>query len=1023
MKLLYVIHQFFPECYSGTEQYCLAAAREARRRGDEVVILSLVPDFGRDHPPLFVYDQPYDDFRVLRLRHWFRLQPNDQLRDYENPLVAARFGEVLDEVKPDAVHVFHLRFLGSDCLGTARDRGIRTVVHLMDYWYLCPRFTLLRSDGEVCDGPPEGGLGCIPCHYPELRGAWQDDDVRERALDLARDYRSSPDGVDQASRIAAVVRRVPVQMQRLALADVVIAPSRFLAAMFERNGFPADRIRVVPYGLEPDRVRRIEVERPRNPLRIAFAGIFSPWKSPHLVVDAVRKIDAPLRLALHGPDEEPAFADYIGAMKRSAEGDDRIVFPGPYDHQQLSQVLADTDLIVVPSTWYENTPFVILEAFEAGVPVVASDLGGMAELIVEGANGFTFANGDSDSLAEVLRRCLRPTRAVGWTAPRTARHHRRQLPGLPLAVRRVFLIHVRHLRNPRQAPRNGPKAGPRRSAPGRAGRRRTGASARRRPGAAGPPRGRPVGPRPQGAARPESGRRRVKPTQAAAGLLCWPAIHAWGLGIAACTLLLDAAVTPFVALTRTRPKPADAEVASRNASIIVLNYDGRHYLERLLPSLERAVAETPGDHEILLVDNGSGDGSADFVEAEFPALRVLRLPENRYFIRGNRAGVEAAERDVLVFVNNDMEVEPEFLQHLLAGFDAEDVFAVTSRIEMDSNQVETGRTRALFRRGALHFVHSDGPREGLIPALWAGGGSSAFDRRKFEELGGFETLYDPCYVEDVSLSYRAWRRGWRVVFAPRSGTRHVHQGTSSVVFTPSAKLRIELRNRELFFWRSITDPWMVVARALWLPWNVMKRAGAIGYRDQLAALLAALPRLPAAWLARQRGRFTSQRTDAEVMRLANSVRRHRASLGLPCPRSPVALCLSSQERAPLVLDGFTVIEQVVEMPPAERATFEARVRGVPRRFWNAVGHGAITDELTDAVREIDHDVVLFRDPWALAATPQNLVDERAVLVDDVSATLDPAERGFVEKISRGVRVARSAEPERLRAQCVDAARG
>ena len=90
-------------------------------------------------------------------------------------------------------------------------------------------------------------------------------------------------------------------------------------------------------------------------------------------------------------------------MRQNAAGDDRISFPGPYDQDQLAQVLADADVLVVPSTWYENTPFVILEAFEAGVPVVASDLGGMSELVDPGQNGYLFEAGNATSLATVLR--------------------------------------------------------------------------------------------------------------------------------------------------------------------------------------------------------------------------------------------------------------------------------------------------------------------------------------------------------------------------------------------------------------------------------------------------------------------------------------------------------------------------------------------------------------------------------------------------------------------------------------------
>ena len=76
MRLLYVIHQFFPDCHSGTEQYCLATAREARRRGDEVTVLSLNWESHRDMPPIRLFELPYDGFRVLRLDHWQRLNPN-----------------------------------------------------------------------------------------------------------------------------------------------------------------------------------------------------------------------------------------------------------------------------------------------------------------------------------------------------------------------------------------------------------------------------------------------------------------------------------------------------------------------------------------------------------------------------------------------------------------------------------------------------------------------------------------------------------------------------------------------------------------------------------------------------------------------------------------------------------------------------------------------------------------------------------------------------------------------------------
>ena len=390
MRLLYVIHQFFPDCHSGTEQYCLAAAREARRRGHEVTVLSLHARHEDEMPSVQLFELPYDGFRVVRLNHWRRMNPNDVLRDYENLHLDGWFQRVLDDVKPQAVHFFHLRQLGSNLIGVARRNGLRTVVNLMDFWYLCPRFTLLRRDGSLCEGPPEGGAGCVACEYPELAGV------------AAADTREASDA--PPSRHRALLDRAATQFRHLAEADVVFAPSRFLAGMFVRNGFPASRLTVLPYGLEPDRIQAIPVTRPRRPLRLGFCGVLSPWKAPHLAVEAVRSTTADVTLQVHGRVDEPMFQDYIDRMRAAATGDPRIVFAGPYAAAQAPRVFADMDVLIVPSTWYENTPFVVLEAFAAGVPVLASDLGGLAEVVRDGENGTLFRAGDAASLRAAIER-------------------------------------------------------------------------------------------------------------------------------------------------------------------------------------------------------------------------------------------------------------------------------------------------------------------------------------------------------------------------------------------------------------------------------------------------------------------------------------------------------------------------------------------------------------------------------------------------------------------------------------------
>jgi len=389
MRLLYVIHQFFPDCHSGTEQYCLAMAKEARRRGDEVTVLSLHWDHERDEPPIKLFEQPYDDFRVLRLNHWQGLNPNDVLRDYDNPHLEDWFQGVLDDVRPEVVHLFHLRQLGSNLVPVARRFGARVVASLTDFWFLCPRFTLLRGDGALCDGPPDEGAGCVACHHPELVGVEPAEGVAERTGE-------SP------QRLRALLDRKQVQLERLELVDAIVAPSRFLAGMFVDNGLPPERLQVLPYGLEPGRIVPLPAERPRQPLRLGFCGVLSPWKGLHLLVEAVRDSAAEVTLSVHGRTEEPMFQDYIDGVLQRAAGDERITFAGPYGEGEAPKVFADIDVLVVPSTWYENTPFVVLEAFAAGVPVIASDLGGLSEAVEDGINGLLFRPGEAQSLRTAI---------------------------------------------------------------------------------------------------------------------------------------------------------------------------------------------------------------------------------------------------------------------------------------------------------------------------------------------------------------------------------------------------------------------------------------------------------------------------------------------------------------------------------------------------------------------------------------------------------------------------------------------
>jgi glycosyltransferase involved in cell wall biosynthesis len=200
----------------------------------------------------------------------------------------------------------------------------------------------------------------------------------------------------------------------MAHVDMFLAPSQFLLERYVDWGIPRDRIRFEDYGRIP-RERAPEPQReaggPRN--RIAFFGQLNHYKGVDVLLDAMtmlneRGIDA--NLSLHGanlelqtPEFQQEFAEHLEATKRTGNN---VAMRGPYAPDQLPQLMAEADWVVVPSRWWENSPLVIQEAFLHGRPVICGDIGGMVEKVSDGVDGLTFHAGDRTSLAAALERAV-----------------------------------------------------------------------------------------------------------------------------------------------------------------------------------------------------------------------------------------------------------------------------------------------------------------------------------------------------------------------------------------------------------------------------------------------------------------------------------------------------------------------------------------------------------------------------------------------------------------------------------------
>jgi GT2 family glycosyltransferase len=281
------------------------------------------------------------------------------------------------------------------------------------------------------------------------------------------------------------------------------------------------------------------------------------------------------------------------------------------------------------------------------------------------------------------------------------------------------------------------------------------------------------------------------------------------------------------------------------ASIVIPNYNGKKLLAAHLAQVIRHAA----GFEIIIVDDGSTDGSASFIKTDFPDVKVIELAQNRGFSTAVNIGVKAATSEVVVLLNTDIVPQAGFLEQLLPHFQDPQVFAVGCLDESaEKGGIEKrGRGIGSFTRGFLH--HRRGSANDTN-TLWASGGSSAFSKKLWTSLGGMDPLYNPFYWEDIDLSYRALKSGYRVLFEARSVVRHEHDvGSIKTQFSPGAIKRIAYRNQIIFVWKNITDSVYLLQHFVWLPYHFVS-AVIKGDWQFILGLFDALLQLP--WILTQR---------------------------------------------------------------------------------------------------------------------------------------------------------------------------
>jgi glycosyltransferase involved in cell wall biosynthesis len=387
LRILLTIHDFLPRARAGSELYTYYLAQELRALGHAVHILHTewslergIEERGLDGLPCTV---------ILKPCAKAGLGETDEQ-------VEAAFRHLLQSFRPDVVHVNHLVYLSTNLCHLSREQGVPVVFTLHDCWLACARMHLLTDEGEICTGPePDKCTACLLRQYrsrPTEKGlsaifkhgvkiAWHLAFGRRNA---ARCFRR------RTQRMAEVIEQT----------SLFIAPSHTMLELLHRYGIPREKMVHCKNGMPTYLFDRLaghaKPETGSRRLRVGFVGALTRHKGIDVLLRAFESFYE-AELTIYGRADRGVFEAYASVFAQ-----ENVHFQGVLHDEQKAEALRQLDVMVVPSVCYENSPLVIEEAFLAGVPVVTSNLGGMAELVPDNVCGLQFRVGDwSDLRAKI----------------------------------------------------------------------------------------------------------------------------------------------------------------------------------------------------------------------------------------------------------------------------------------------------------------------------------------------------------------------------------------------------------------------------------------------------------------------------------------------------------------------------------------------------------------------------------------------------------------------------------------------
>ena len=223
-------------------------------------------------------------------------------------------------------------------------------------------------------------------------------------------------------------------------------------------------------------------------------------------------------------------------------------------------------------------------------------------------------------------------------------------------------------------------------------------------------------------------------------------------------------------------------------------------LAEIIPPLYDALRQTGMLYEIIISDDKSSDDSAAYIRSAFPEIKVLESEKNRGFSPAINKGIFIAQYDLLLLLNSDVKLTVNYFKKLLPYFNMEDTFGVMGRIiGWDDDEIQDGGKYPAYQGAKIKTSGNNYPLDAAenrkLYSMYLSGANALVSREKINELGGFDELFAPFYVEDFELSLRAWRIGWKCYYEHNAICRHRTSATIKSLSKRNFIKKIYYRNK------------------------------------------------------------------------------------------------------------------------------------------------------------------------------------------------------------------------------------